>query len=1180
MARTEKGPDRYSVLLPTGADAPQTGEATATSGDGGVSSAWPTGYSYASGFADDATSGGLFSRWRLRDWRLRTKLLAVLLVPSIAALVLGGLQVQRDFDNADQLVRTSDQVRLDTTAAKLTQELERERDLTVAYIAANRNGDLTALQQQRGKVDAAANDFRAEIADVRGSSFPDVADPFDNAASHLNRLASLRDVAQSTTFPPDAAQRAFTDSIDTLIALGEQGIATISDPQLIRQYLASNAMTRAKEQESIKSGLLSQALLRGVLDPNSQRQLLSADAQLDSALSDFRKWANPAEVQSYDDTVTGPDVDAAHTIQETALVHSETGRPLSDLNQQQWDAVSTQTVNLTGKVDDQLRAQLQSAVDRLASRAKYQTTIEAGLVALVLILAFVIALLIARSMLRPLRTLRRSALDVADWRLPDAVNTILADPNPDVAEQVRVEPLPIYTKEEIGRVARSFDAVHSQALRLASEQALLRNNVNDLFVNLARRSQTLVQRQLSLIDRLEQDEQDPDQLSSLFELDHLATRMRRNNENLLILGGADLTRRVMRPVPLAEVVGAAVSEVEQYRRVTVEDSPELAIQGRIVNDLVHLLAELLENATVFSNPDTEVTVRTLYRRGELVMEIRDRGVGIDRSEIVGINERLSRPPEVDVSVSRRMGLFVVGQLAQRHNIRVHLANNEDNEGGVTAIARLDGEYVSQLTPDGPMPMPDTQSISGIGGIGGENGDRAGGSVSESGTHLGLAAAFGSRDPATNGATTNGAAIEPPTAYTAFGDASSERSTYGASDEMSTQYTAMPGFEQTEYAEDGYAQDGYAQDGYARDGYARDGYVQDEFAQDEYAQHGQDDGSGEPPYSVRITSSDTDHGASDVPRWDPHAASAADDVPAMQWPSEEVSAASADSPDSETTIAAEGAASNFGGPGALFRSTFQGDPAEQEGPAGQAGPASQWGQPSAVTSDSLSAGTAHDMDDAPTQRLPIYEAVLSQWFRESDVDFAAGSSADPSLESSGQGFGIAPADDHGPGGNGAGSFHAGALSGRGSANGDSPAERVAADDHRDDAESESPAEPQVGEDTGARDYGQFGPAHDPGWGSADAGWEAAEALVEHTRQPQQMTSAGLPKRVPKTNLVPGSAAPKSQSGPPSRPTPPRSADAVRGRMSSFQQGVRRGRHARVEDAVSDPRSNPSRPEEQE
>src|SRR5690606_16141520 len=216
-----------------------------------------------------------------------------------------------------------------------------------------------------------------------------------------------------------------------------------------------------------------------------------------------------------------------------------------------------------------------------------------------------------------------------------------------------------------------------------------------------------------------------------FELDHLATRMRRNNENLLILGGSDLSRRMTRPVPLNEVLGAAVSEVEQYARINVSDTPDLALQGRVVNDFVHLVAELLENATVFSNPDTEVNVRAAYRKQELVVEIRDRGVGMDEADLAEINDRLTKPPEIDVAVSRRMGLYVVSQLAQRHNIKVQLDNNRDLEGGVTATVYLSGEYVVQLTPEGPRPMPDMPA-SGEGAQ----------AVTSTGNHVGLAAAFG------------------------------------------------------------------------------------------------------------------------------------------------------------------------------------------------------------------------------------------------------------------------------------------------------------------------------------------------------------------------------------------------------------------------------------------------------
>ena len=235
-------------------------------------------------------------------------------------------------------------------------------------------------------------------------------------------------------------------------------------------------------------------------------------------------------------------------------------------------------------------------------------------------------------------------------------------------------------------MARAFDAVHGEAVRLAAQQALLRDNVNAMFVNLSRRSQALVERQLNLIDRLEQDEQDPDQLASLFELDHLATRMRRNSENLLVLSGTDLSRRLTRPVPAAEVLGAAVSEVEQYARVQVGQTPELTVQGRAVNDLVHLIAELLDNATAFSDPVTKVTVRTAKtRKGELAIEIQDRGVGMGDQEIIDANERLADPPDVDVAVSRRMGLYVVARLAKRHDIKVRLRGNEDIEGGTTAL---------------------------------------------------------------------------------------------------------------------------------------------------------------------------------------------------------------------------------------------------------------------------------------------------------------------------------------------------------------------------------------------------------------------------------------------------------------------------------------------------------------
>ena len=308
-------------------------------------------------------------------------------------------------------------------------------------------------------------------------------------------------------------------------------------------------------------------------------------------------------------------------------------------------------------------------------------------------------LVVARLMLRPLRVLRKSALDVAYTRLPETVQAILDDPDPVGASKKAVQPVPVTSRDEIGEVARSFDIVHEQAVKMAAEQALLRENVNGIFVNLSRRSQRLVERQLGVIDRLEADEQDPDHLASLFELDHLATRLRRNGESLLVLSGAGLAKSVPKPVPAADVIGAAVSEIEQYARIEVGIVPDVAVQGLAIHDLVHVLAELLDNATYFSEPETKVIVRAVVtRRKALAIQVTDHGVGMSEERLAEVNARLAEPPDLDVSVTRRMGLYVVSRLAKRHGIEVRLRENEDIEGGVIARVVVPAELLTQLRP--------------------------------------------------------------------------------------------------------------------------------------------------------------------------------------------------------------------------------------------------------------------------------------------------------------------------------------------------------------------------------------------------------------------------------------------------------------------------------------------------
>jgi anti-sigma regulatory factor (Ser/Thr protein kinase) len=249
-------------------------------------------------------------------------------------------------------------------------------------------------------------------------------------------------------------------------------------------------------------------------------------------------------------------------------------------------------------------------------------------------------------------------------------------------------------------VARAFDAVHGQAVRLAAEQAALQAGVSAMFVNLSRRSQALVERQLQLIEQLESNEQDSDQLANLFQLDHLATRMRRNSENLLVLAGTDLAKRNIAPVPMVDVLRAAVSEVESYQRIVVQTPPTATVAGRAASDVVHLLAELLDNATNFSPPDSQVVMSTARASdGSIVVEIADRGVGMAEHELADANQRLGGPSSVDVSASRRMGLFVVGRLATRHGIGVRLSSSAGGQGsGLTASVTVPAHLIPSIEP--------------------------------------------------------------------------------------------------------------------------------------------------------------------------------------------------------------------------------------------------------------------------------------------------------------------------------------------------------------------------------------------------------------------------------------------------------------------------------------------------
>ena len=366
--------------------------------------------------------------------------------------------------------------------------------------------------------------------------------------------------------------------------------------------------------------------------------------------------------------------------------------------------------SMSNEIDSQMASVEQALSGQISSRAAalHKSALTAAVavgaaVLLVLALALFLTVVIGRSMVRPLRRLRAGALEVAGVRLPEMVRRMS---EADGGGSFEVAPIDVDSSDEIGEVARAFDQVHREALRLAANEAALRGNVNAMFVNLSRRSQSLVERQIRLIDDLEQGEQDPERLSNLFQMDHLATRMRRNSENLLVLAGHEVSRRWNQPVALVDVLRAAVSEIEQYERVSMNVQPGISVRGQAVNDVVHLVAELVENATSFSSAETPVTVSGhLLNSGGVLLDISDQGVGMGAEEMAHANWRLDNPPVVDVAVSRRMGLFVVARLAARHGIRVRLrpatTGGPDRPG---LAARRDRDPRGQRLPGRAPPL--------------------------------------------------------------------------------------------------------------------------------------------------------------------------------------------------------------------------------------------------------------------------------------------------------------------------------------------------------------------------------------------------------------------------------------------------------------------------------------------
>lgn len=601
--------------------------------------------------------------WWPAHWSVRTKISVVLLLPVLVAVALADIRIQGELDRATALSAARDRLPVLRDTIDLTASLGEEMVAAVAVpagapdtLTAAVDAKVAAVQRDIGFAPLAADTGRAlntalgKLAGIRaaGAGGGDVR---TKAAGYNDIVSTLGDLLPA--FVPADAGSAET----TRLLVHLRG-------ELATEETYRRAAQTSPDDASLRPAVIQTAAEQEVLAEQAEHQLTGAQ------LAKFTAATGAADRRL------------------DALQEPGGGRPLASL----LPSITAEAAGVTAVLND-VAAQLAANVSAAADDARSDSLRDTALVLGALLGALAIALLVVRSLVTPVRRLRAAALRAANEQLPETVRQVREGHDVDWRQ---VPDSGVRTEEEIGQLARAFDDMHRQAVRLAVEQAELRKQVSEMFMTLSRRSQSLVEQQLSIIEDLESGEQNPRRLDELFRIDHIATRLRRNGENLHVLAGGRPVRHGREPVPTRDLLRAATSEVKDYRRVALGNAPRGAVQPEAAADVVHILAELLENATRFSPPEHKVAL-TADRGadGGLLIEVVDQGLGMTPAELTAVNDRLAAAGTVGPETTRRMGLFVVGRLAALHGVTVRLraTGTAARHAGVTASVHVPGALV-------------------------------------------------------------------------------------------------------------------------------------------------------------------------------------------------------------------------------------------------------------------------------------------------------------------------------------------------------------------------------------------------------------------------------------------------------------------------------------------------------
>ncbi|MEU6076097.1 nitrate- and nitrite sensing domain-containing protein [Micromonospora sp. NPDC047074] len=634
-----------------------------------------------------------------RDWPIRSKLTALVVVPVTALLALWIFATTLTFGPAlDLLTARTLLYDLGRPGETVVAELQRERRLSVVHLAGE--DPTSGLVEQRQRTDQAITELRRRIAgdDLRDAAGDLLDARLDQLVTALEALPAGRGFIDRRAVDRAGAVGLYSGMINSAFQ-AFSAMANLPDRDLNREVLAVTALGHSRELLGQADALLAGAFAAGRFAAGEHLQLVQTIGNqrflIETAIADLPD----AERAAFQRLTEGEDFGRLRTMQDTLVGAGSSARPAVDPTAWQ-DSYQV--------VQQALRDFELAQADGLADRsvpmavgilARLGAAGVLGLAAVVV--SVLVSLRVGRSLAHRLTGVRTAAQEMAEHRLPDVVARLRRGEQVDVAREA--PPLE-YGRDEIGQVARAFTDVQRTAVQSAVDEVTLRRGLNEVFLNIARRSQGLVHRQLALLDRMERHTEDPDELAELFRVDHLATRLRRHAEDLVILAGAAPGRGWRNPVAAVDLVRGAISEVESYDRVDIVAVAPAGVVGRAVGDVIHLLAELIENATVFSSPQTRVDVSGQHVANGYAVEITDRGLGMTSTALEDTNRRLARSPEFEPTETARLGHFVVARLAARHGVRVRLRPSDG--GGLTAVVLIPADLVTDepsLLPAGAPP---------------------------------------------------------------------------------------------------------------------------------------------------------------------------------------------------------------------------------------------------------------------------------------------------------------------------------------------------------------------------------------------------------------------------------------------------------------------------------------------